>query len=188
MKEGFLGACERCGEEINRYHRYYYKCIMAMEGSSSCDDFSLHKFCAELPKRVCDRPFYDTHDMENLWIYKCDKCMYYVHLDCAASRRESFMSIFLSAGLGKTIKNYEDIDHPSLVHLVFPDESYTLPKHLFFQQSSDQKHHTVDYLKHMSHQHPLILVDQTQRNSSKIKDSLLLMCHNPMKKTQLLCN
>ncbi|CAH1451177.1 unnamed protein product [Lactuca virosa] len=323
MKEGCRVACERCGEEINMYHRYYYKCIMAMEGSLSCDDFSLHKFCAELPERlehpshpnhtlglrphkpgesfykcyihdfsidvkcavqigknvihhpchphlltcvipkpilcecsacgrrhegifyqcttscngftihsecvfqpkslliqqttdddfhhthpvtisysfplidqtfkyfpkcrVCDRPFYDTRDMENLWIYKCYKCMYYVHLDCATSRREPFMSIFLSAGLGRTIKIYEDIDHPGLVHLPFPDESYSLPKHLFFQQI-DQQHHIVDYLKHMSHKHPLILVDQTQSNSSKIKDSLLLMCHNPMKKTQLLCN
>ncbi|CAH1451174.1 unnamed protein product [Lactuca virosa] len=46
-KEGFRGACDRCGEEINVYHRHYYKCM----ADSSCD-FSLHKFCGELPSRL----------------------------------------------------------------------------------------------------------------------------------------
>ncbi|CAH1432484.1 unnamed protein product [Lactuca virosa] len=43
-KESFRGACDRCGEEINVYHRYYYKCM-----ADSSYDFSLHKFCGELP-------------------------------------------------------------------------------------------------------------------------------------------
>ncbi|XP_023750539.2 uncharacterized protein LOC111898882 [Lactuca sativa] len=133
--------------------------------------------------RVCTNGFYD---MENLWIYKCDVCMYYAHLDCATSRGEPFMSIFSPAGSGKSIKNYEDVDHPHLLHLPFPDESYSLPKHLFFKESGTFVIDKVN-LQHISHPHPLILVDG-QTSSSKIKDSLLLMCHNPMKKTQLLCN
>ncbi|KAL7586660.1 hypothetical protein Lser_V15G38590 [Lactuca serriola] len=305
-KEGFGGArCWRCGEEIHMYHRYYYTC------SSSCDDFSLHKFCVEIMSRygkleelfdkyyqnhlsievgkniiyhpchphllmclipkpiLCecsacgkehkgifyqctfcvgftmhsecaflpeklfiqertDGAFHHTHPLtisysfpfidqqtkhyprcrvcgrdflgykeSGLWIYKCDKCMYYAHLDCATSRTEPFMSIFLSPGAGRTNKNYKDVDHPGLLHLPFPDETYSLPKHyLFFQQSSTDQHHhhhkVDEYLKHMSHQHPLALidVDQTQSKSNTQTSSslLLLKCHDPMKKTQLLCN
>ncbi|KAJ9548431.1 hypothetical protein OSB04_020974 [Centaurea solstitialis] len=40
--------------------------------------------------RVCD----EFVDNENLWIYKCDDCRYYTHLDCATARGEPFMSIF----------------------------------------------------------------------------------------------
>ncbi|KAJ0448796.1 hypothetical protein HanRHA438_Chr17g0830661 [Helianthus annuus] len=44
--------------------------------------------------RVCRQRFSN----ENLWIYKCEKCRYYTHLDCATS------SILTSPGAGKTIK------------------------------------------------------------------------------------
>ncbi|XP_023750534.3 uncharacterized protein LOC111898877 [Lactuca sativa] len=323
-KEGFRGACDRCGEEINVYHRHYYKCM----ADSSCD-FSLHKFCGEIPtrleiafhphpltmfmlrynwscnicgskhkpgelryicfecefwidvncavdirKRIIHHPchphlltcaitkpvlcdcsacgrrhegmfyncttctnftihsecaflskslliqerthgaFYHTHPltisysfpredqkakhdprcrvcghdfraMENLWIYKCDECMYYTHVDCATSRREPFMSIFLPPGVGRTRKNYKVGDHRHLLHLPFPDETYSLPKHLFFQQTDH--HHKVN-LTHISHRHPLILVDHTLSNGQNSSSSWLLKCHNPMKKTQLLCN
>ena len=93
------------------------------------------------------------------------------------------------SGLGKTLKNYKDADHPHLLHLPFPNETYNLPKHLFFQQT-DHHHKVDDYLKHMSHQHPLNLVDQTQCNgqTSSNTNSWLLMCHDPMEKTKLLCN
>ncbi|CAH1453723.1 unnamed protein product [Lactuca virosa] len=268
-KEGFRGVCDRCGEEINVYHRYYYKCM----ADSSCD-FSLHKFCGELPaclestfhrhpltmfmlrynwscgicqskhnsgemryicfecefwidvncaleirKRIIHHPchphllicaitkpvlcdcnacgkehkgifyqcsttctnfiihsecaflpktlliqhttcdaFHHTHpliisysfpiedqkakhdpkcrvcghsfyDRENLWIYKCDRCMYYVHMDCATS----------CTGAGRTNKNYKDVDYPYLVHLPFPDETYSIPKHLFFPRNRNKQ-------------------------------------------------
>ncbi|KAL8217462.1 hypothetical protein R6Q57_020835, partial [Mikania cordata] len=38
--------------------------------------------------RVCLKFF-----VPNLWIYRCEKCRYYAHLDCATSREEPFMSI-----------------------------------------------------------------------------------------------
>ena len=44
--------------------------------------------------RVCNRPF----DNKSLWIYKCDRCRYYAHLDCATARHEPFMSILMSPG------------------------------------------------------------------------------------------
>ncbi|KAJ0806359.1 putative chromatin regulator PHD family [Helianthus annuus] len=63
--------------------------------------------------RVCNG-YFDYK--EGLWIYKCEKCIYYAHLDCATSRRESFMSI-LSIGGGQPVKNYKDADYPNLLHL-----------------------------------------------------------------------
>ncbi|KAJ9548576.1 hypothetical protein OSB04_021119 [Centaurea solstitialis] len=41
--ESFRCRCHRCDQEITRYHKYYFKC-----SSDSCD-YSVHKFCAELP-------------------------------------------------------------------------------------------------------------------------------------------
>ncbi|KAM0005179.1 putative chromatin regulator PHD family [Helianthus debilis subsp. tardiflorus] len=72
--------------------------------------------------RVCNGRF-NTY-MENFWIYKCEKCIYYVHLDCAtsASRREPFMSI-LSIGGDQNVKNFEDVDYPNLLRLPFPDQT-----------------------------------------------------------------
>ncbi|KAJ0605793.1 putative chromatin regulator PHD family [Helianthus annuus] len=309
-QDEFSCTCKRCGEDINEYYRYYYKCI-----HDSCD-FTLHKFCAELPKtlnhpshqhpltlhavggalyicyncwfakdvncfmevdkrriyhpshphplvslsskpilcecaacgkehkgvffhctactnfaihndcaflpkrlliqnttnaifshthpltlsysfppeeqrakyyprcRVCDGNF---DYMGNLWIYKCEKCIYYAHLDCATSRRESFMSI-LSIGGGPTVKNYKDADYPNLLHLPFHDQTYSIPKHLFSKVLglADYGNHEVS-LPHMN-QHELILVDtgSIASTSSKIND--MIMCHNPMKKIELLCS
>ncbi|KAJ0680092.1 putative chromatin regulator PHD family [Helianthus annuus] len=130
--------------------------------------------------RVCRHGFSN----ENLWIYKCEKCRYYTHLDCATSRNEPFMSILTSPGTGKTIKNYEDAEHPNLLHLPFPDPSYSLLKHLFFKEnggSSTCKTH---------HQHPLTLVDAGCRDitipTSSRKKSISY--HDPMKRIQLLCD
>ncbi|KAJ0458740.1 hypothetical protein HanHA89_Chr16g0641211 [Helianthus annuus] len=60
------------------------------------------------------------------YCYTCGQCKYYTHLDCATSRNEPFMSILTSPGAGKIIKNYEDGEHPNLLHLPFPDPSYSL--------------------------------------------------------------
>ncbi|KAJ0612712.1 hypothetical protein HanRHA438_Chr01g0038341 [Helianthus annuus] len=43
--------------------------------------------------RVCNHNFYD----ERIWIYKCEKCIYYVHAYCATSREEPFMHILLTS-------------------------------------------------------------------------------------------
>lgn len=42
--------------------------------------------------RVCGDQFYS-----HLWNYKFDKCRYYVHFDCANSKKEPFMSILQTA-------------------------------------------------------------------------------------------
>ncbi|GKD13940.1 zinc finger, PHD-type containing protein [Tanacetum coccineum] len=128
--------------------------------------------------RVCDGIFY-----EHLWIYKCDKCRYYVHVDCATSKREAFMSILLQSSLGKTFKNYKDDEHPNLLHCPFSDEGDNLLKHLFFNQTDDIVKHDGEMINHSSHQHPLILFNSQTSLSDK-----LVSLHDPMKKTQLLCD
>ncbi|CAH1432242.1 unnamed protein product [Lactuca virosa] len=195
-----------CGKE---HKGMFYQCTI-------CAGFTIHSDCAFLPEKLLIQErtygdFYHTHlltisysfplidqqakhwprcrlcnegfsSTEDLWTYKCDKCLYYAHLDCV--RMPPY------AGLAKTIKDYKDVDYPRLLHLPFLDETYSLPKHMFFQQSTTD-HHKVDYLKHESHQHPLILVDQTliiNGQTSSSSSSWLLKCHDPMKKTQLLCN
>ncbi|KAK9058765.1 hypothetical protein SSX86_023608 [Deinandra increscens subsp. villosa] len=81
--------------------------------------------------RVCDGGFYNH---KNLWIYKCEKCIYYAHLDCATSRKEHFMSM-LSSARGRTVKNFKDADYPDLLCLPFPDPTYGILKHLFFKET-----------------------------------------------------
>ncbi|KAJ0605814.1 putative chromatin regulator PHD family [Helianthus annuus] len=133
--------------------------------------------------RVCDGNFY--YDLD-VWIYKCEKCIYYAHLDCATSRRESFMSI-LSIGGGPTVKNFKDVDYPNLLRLPFPDETCSIPKHLFFKKlgPADYGNHEVS-VQHMNRQHELILVDTAGSIGST--SSSKIMCHNPMKKIELLCS
>ncbi|KAJ0639285.1 putative chromatin regulator PHD family [Helianthus annuus] len=133
--------------------------------------------------RVCRQAFSN----ENLWIYKCEKCRYYTHLNCATSRNEPFMSILTSPGAGKTKKNYEDAEYPNLLHLPFPDPSYSLVKHLFFKEKEGS---STCKTNDINHQHPLTLVDAGCRDitipTSSRKKSISY--HDPMRRIQLLCD
>nr|GEY79834.1 zinc finger, PHD-type [Tanacetum cinerariifolium] len=118
--------------------------------------------------------------------------LYFAHLDCATSRNEPFMSIFLSAGIGKTIKNFKDDDHPDLLKLPFPDQTYSILQHWLSKESGSTTDETSErnLINHISHQHVLSLVS-TQPNDSKGASSSSvssLSCHDPMKGIQLLCN
>nr|KAJ0190372.1 hypothetical protein LSAT_V11C800435480 [Lactuca sativa] len=206
-----LCECSACGME---YKGIFYQC------STCAGGFTIHSECAFLPKTLLiqekkDGAFYHTHPLiisysfpkidqqakhhprcrvcggyfigqEDLWIYKCDKCMYYAHLYCATSKQVS------STGFGHTVKDYNDADYPHLFHLPFPDETYSIPKHLFFQQTRFGTFTSNDEvsLQNISHEHPLILVDQMQMDGKTSLNiySWLLKCHDPVKKTQLLCN
>ncbi|KAJ0639224.1 putative chromatin regulator PHD family [Helianthus annuus] len=154
------------------------------------DDWNC-KICVEdqisknLPRcRVCRYGFsYGT----NVWMYKCEKCRYYTHLGCATSRNEPFMSIFKSPGTGS--KNYKDDEHPYLLHLPFPDPSYSILKHLFFKKKESSTLEISNKIYHkpqgIIHKHPLILEDITIPTSSRIKP---ISYHDPMKRIQLLCD
>ncbi|KAJ9548217.1 hypothetical protein OSB04_020760 [Centaurea solstitialis] len=204
MTKRIMCECSACGKE---HQGIFYHC-------TTCPTFFLHRDCAFLPKKLkiqdaTDDFFFHTHpltlaysfpkaDQEakhnprcrvcgksfyrnvNLWIYKCEDCRYYTHLDCATARGEPFMSIFSTPGLGKTIKNFDDANYPDLLHFPLPNQTDSLLKRMFLKQMTSPK----TTLKHWSHQHPLILVDDT-----KSKAELMISClHNPMKKIELLCN
>ncbi|XP_023750541.1 uncharacterized protein LOC111898883 [Lactuca sativa] len=211
-----LCECSACGKE---HKGIFYQCTTCAGG------FNIHSECAFSPKklliqdrtygafshthpltisysfpqidqkakhdprcRLCGTEFFDTED---LWIYKCDKCLYYVHLHCTTSKR------WWPTGSDKTIQNYKDVDYPRLLHLPFPDETYSIPKHFFYKESGPRMLTSNDEvsLQHISHEHPLILVNQEQKDektspSNKINSCCFLSTkfHDPMKKTQLLCN
>ncbi|KAI7740198.1 hypothetical protein M8C21_031112, partial [Ambrosia artemisiifolia] len=128
--------------------------------------------------RVCNISF--LADTTNTWHYRCDKCRYYAHVDCASSRKEAFMSsILMPAGMGKTYKNYRDEDHPNLICCPFPDESVNLLKHLFINKGEIFMKEKIAG-EMFSHPHPLILVDTLHNGPVSL--------HDPMKKVELLCD
>ncbi|KAJ0958162.1 hypothetical protein HanPSC8_Chr01g0035931 [Helianthus annuus] len=153
--------CKRCDQPIHEYYRYYYKSEQRAKYNPKC--------------RVCNHNFYD----ERIWIYKCEKCIYYVHAYCATSREEPFMHILLTSR-GPLVKNFEDADYPHLFHLPFPDQTCSIPKQLLFKEIGPE---TCASLRHTSHHHELILV-----NTKCIDGAETNLCHNPMKKMELFCN
>ncbi|PWA79147.1 zinc finger, PHD-type [Artemisia annua] len=129
--------------------------------------------------RVCNSTDYGT----NTWIFECEKCRYYAHIHCATSGNEN----------RKLIKNYEDSDYPDLLHLPFPDESYSIQKHMFSKLVEHGTSEADDQgnIKHNFHPHLLILVRTVSNDITSTSTSTktaVISCHNPMKKVQLLCS
>ncbi|MFS7928656.1 putative chromatin regulator PHD family [Helianthus anomalus] len=121
--------------------------------------------------RVCNGGFHF-----HLWNYKCGKCLYYVHVDCATSKTP--------ASLGKTYKNYKEEEHLNLLNFPFQDEGDNLLKHhMSNQKALIGKCHDGEMFNHFSHKHQLILLDK-QTSVGKKPVSL----HDPMKRVQLLCD
>ncbi|XP_076906264.1 uncharacterized protein LOC143562312 isoform X2 [Bidens hawaiensis] len=115
--------------------------------------------------RVCTGPF-----LFHLWLYKCDKCRYYVHVDCATSK-----------SLGKTSKNFNEDEYPNLLHCPFPDVGDNLVKrHMSNQNELIGRQHDGEVFNCFIHQHPLILFDD--------QTSVGTILHDPMKRVRLLCN
>ncbi|KAL8242812.1 hypothetical protein R6Q59_013114 [Mikania micrantha] len=207
MPQPIVSSCSACG---NKHEGRFFLC-------TTCHGFWINKDCALLPGkmliqnhtngtfihshpltlaysfpyyeyqdkwypdcRVCQRFFFDYQ----LWIYKCDKCRYYVHVDCATSKKEPFMSIFQKAGTGKIDKNFKDDEHPNLLHCPFHDEGDNLLKrHMSNQIEFTGKQHEADTINHSVHHHPLILFNKQTPDSKK-----MVSLHNPMKRIQLLCD
>nr|XP_043638627.1 uncharacterized protein LOC122609746 [Erigeron canadensis] len=206
--------CNACGKTHNGT---FYLCV-------TCYDFCIHSDCVFLPKtlkiqdttkniffhnhplilsysfpdqeanfyprcRVCNKYFTN----ENLWIFKCEKCRYYTHLDCTTSKEESFMPFISSFGKN-LIKDYENSSYPDLIHLPFPDESYSILKHLFFKnkRSYGTSLTTSESNLRNFHQHSLTLVHTSECNDiskpSSSRTNNVVSCHNPMTKIELLCN
>nr|GEY66143.1 zinc finger, PHD-type [Tanacetum cinerariifolium]GEY82812.1 zinc finger, PHD-type [Tanacetum cinerariifolium] len=196
--------CDACGKE----HRgIFYHC-------TTCFNHNIHIDCAFLPRmlqiqhhthpliisyssehiersymgrnrsyvgstcRICRAPF----GLDYLWNYKCESCRYFVHLDCATSRNEPLMSI----------KNYKDADHPELLNLPFPDQTYSILQHWLSKESGSTtgEKSVRNLINHISHQHVLSLVSTQSNEGNGATSSSVssLSCHNPMKRIELLCN
>ncbi|PWA91857.1 DC1, C1-like protein [Artemisia annua] len=117
--------------------------------------------------KVCEGRF-----DENLWIYKCEKCRFYVHVDCATtSKKASYNALQLNPGTSAASKNYKDSDYPDLLHLPFPDQTAAI-KH-FYGESGSRAFETN--LTHTT----------TSPTSSRITTS---SSHDSMKMVEVLCN
>ncbi|KAL8257594.1 hypothetical protein R6Q59_029635 [Mikania micrantha] len=162
------GQCNLCNEQIWSFHSYYYHC-------KSCD-YSLHKFCAELPEFTQDHPLHIGHTLT-------------LSMSCADKAINSQTigpkwMCYVCNRRGKTSKNFKEDEHPNLLHCPFHNEGDNLLKHYMFDQKKFiSSQHDGEMLNHFSHQHPLILTDKQTSVGEK-----LVSIHDPMKRVQLLCD
>ncbi|KAL8251824.1 hypothetical protein R6Q59_035517 [Mikania micrantha] len=173
--EAGLIKCFACGE---KHEGCFYHCV-------TCFNFLINFDCLSLPVklllqtkhfshghlltlsysfvdrlydfecRICGKEFEDDH-----FIYKCSKCMYYVHPKCATQRTKSFMSIL------SLEKNFEDADYPNLLRFPLDDGSNILSYQI-----------KADTPAHIDHWHRTLLR----------KESSVVTLHDPMKRIKLLC-
>ncbi|KAJ0491516.1 putative chromatin regulator PHD family [Helianthus annuus] len=126
MPGSIVSSCLACG---NKHEGVFFQC-------TTCPGFRISQDCALLPAKLLiqnhtDGTFTHSHPLtlaysfsfldqrsalflvcracgqyfkSHLRTYKCDKCRYYVHVDCATSKKEPFMSIFQHESLGETSK------------------------------------------------------------------------------------
>ncbi|PWA70248.1 DC1, C1-like, Zinc finger, RING/FYVE/PHD-type [Artemisia annua] len=170
-----LSTCFACGKE---HEGNFYHC-------STCHNFIINVHCLSLPIklsdeslhshmltlsysfsdelygfrcRICKREIYNEK-----WHYKCSKCLFNVHIDCATR-----------------FTNDTDEKNPS-TSLVNPD--FPLPYESYNVLPPTWRTYKMDcHLKHLSHKHPLVLI---HNNSSGAE---LMSLHNPMKRVKILCD
>nr|XP_043623608.1 uncharacterized protein LOC122595330 [Erigeron canadensis] len=183
-----LCRCSACGSE---HEGDFYNC-------TTCFNFSINSDCLSHPIKLLvkshgshmltlsypssDQPHgYECRICEReinneFWLYKCSKCMFYVHLDCATQDRQ-----LLSGNYVPPENSSSDYHAPC--NFPLPDEAYNiLPSHIpewktsrYFDQAKNQN----SPLQHFSHKHPLELL---------ISDVKLTSLHNPMNRVKVLCN
>ncbi|KAD2805086.1 hypothetical protein E3N88_38463 [Mikania micrantha] len=178
------GQCNLCNEQIWSFHSCYYHC-------KSCD-YSLHKFCAELPEFMQDHPLHVGHTLTLSMSYPY-QMIHYRNTDskwkCYVCNLEwkdtyNYHCSLCNLSRGKTSKNFKEDEHPNLLHCPFQNEGVNLLKHYMFDQKKFiSSQHDGEMLNHLSHQHPLILIDKKTSVGEK-----LVSLHDPMKRVQLLCD
>ncbi|KAL8231987.1 hypothetical protein R6Q57_001765 [Mikania cordata] len=187
--EAGLIKCFACGE---KHEGCFYHCV-------TCFNFLINFDCLSLPVklllqtkhfshghlltlsysfvdrlydfecRICGMKFEDDH-----FIYKCSKCMYYVHPKCATQRTKSFMSIILLE------KIFEDADYPNLLRFPLEDDG---SKVLSYQIKADTP-------AHIDHWHQTVIRNKSflsQDTEMITSTSSVVSLHDPMKRIKLLC-
>ncbi|KAL8251841.1 hypothetical protein R6Q59_035534 [Mikania micrantha] len=184
-----LNKCFACGE---KHEGCFYQCV-------TCFNFLINFDCLSLPVklllqtkhfshvhlltlsysimdrlydfecRICGMEFEDDH-----FIYKCSKCMYYVHPKCATQRIQPFMSILSQE------KNFKDAHYPNLLKFPLDDGSNILS----YQIKGD----TLAQIDHM-HRKPLSRYIILSQDTEMVKSSSssVVSLHDPMNRIKLLC-
>ncbi|GJX78367.1 putative chromatin regulator PHD family protein [Tanacetum coccineum] len=186
ISKSILCHCNACGKE---HKGSFFHC-------ATCPNFTIHSDCAFLPKKLLiqeatDDAFYHPHPLTISYSFPYAEQVAKFYPECRVCSRDFAYQRYCwnykceKLGTGKTIKNYEDADYPDLIHLPFQDQTCSILKTLFSKKSGPTDFAVKEVnLRDIDHRHQLKLVD-TLATSSKIGS---LMCHNPMKKIELLCN
>nr|GEV32048.1 zinc finger, PHD-type [Tanacetum cinerariifolium] len=152
----------------------------------------------------------------NGFAYGCTECDYYIDVNCGyipeeitheahpdhilsrcdwdGMRKPCVAEGTYHESKGKTIKNFKDDDHPDLLKLPFPDQTYSILQHWLSKESGSTTGETSErnLINHISHDHQHVLsLVSTQPNDSKGASSSsvsTISCHDPMKRIELLCN
>ncbi|KAM0064921.1 putative chromatin regulator PHD family [Helianthus debilis subsp. tardiflorus] len=103
------------------------------------------------PCRVCDNSFSNS---ENRWLYKCEKCRYYVHLTCSSS--------------GYNLKGQQN--YPNVLRFPLQDQIYNKLMDFLFRKTNGMPD------KHI-HEHPLILVDNGHRDITSPMNKVEDLCN-----------
>ncbi|KAJ9548363.1 hypothetical protein OSB04_020906 [Centaurea solstitialis] len=114
IAESFRCRCHRCGRDITRYHKSYYKC-----SSDSCD-YSIHKFCGELPSTLTHTA-HNAHPLvlqQEYFIWRCSICQclhkgQQIHYGCSSC----YFKVDIDCAM---VATEVIIHHPSHTHPLVP--------------------------------------------------------------------
>ncbi|KAM7500106.1 hypothetical protein LguiA_024520 [Lonicera macranthoides] len=197
-----LTNCHACGTE---HKGIFYQC-------PTCFLFIIHEDCLSLPTTVKhshheDHPltlayslpsqyltFWNycdicTKDLESpYWVYYCAICRFCAHVNCATSKIEPFMSIFLPRRTSKvTLEEVEDSGSSDAIHFPVVDQSVTLISYILKGTNIVTEDETANQVfNHFSHDHPLILEVQDSDSESSSKRKLCLM--NDTRVDETICD
>ncbi|XP_024965170.1 uncharacterized protein LOC112505502 [Cynara cardunculus var. scolymus] len=125
-KWDFRSRCRLCRKEINLYHRYYYNC------SHGCDNYSLHKFCGDLPATL-------EHSIDD--IFPCE------FLVC----KSGFYTWNWMCAICRSLHEAEEVSYSSWV------SGHIIGLKCVTRQGKNLNYHDMIY--HPSHPHPLSTVN-----------------------------
>ncbi|KAI3726269.1 hypothetical protein L1987_66066 [Smallanthus sonchifolius] len=205
--QNFECTCKRCDRRIDWYHRYYYKCSM-----SSCD-YSLHKFCKEMPttlqfqghpshalilkKATSDEKCHGCLKYHRDGIcYHCSTCNYGIDLLCATICGKEFEDEHLNYKCSKCMYYVHPDCATQRIEPFMSILSSGLGKNK--KNFKDADHRNLLHFPLAQESHLLSHLVEIERESSpsidhehrvvKINNDTTTSLHDPMKRIKLLCS